>query len=61
MYKSTALIKKMATIGNAADPKIIADGKIMADVKYPRLGKNRWMVKSLQALKSLLLMKYPRP
>jgi len=35
MYKSTVLIEKMAAIGNAADPKIIADGKIMADVKIP--------------------------
>ncbi len=25
----------MAAIGNAADPKIIADGNIMADVKIP--------------------------
>jgi hypothetical protein len=33
MYKSTALMKKMAAIENAADPKIITDGKIMADVK----------------------------
>ncbi len=35
MDKSTALIEKMAAIGNAADPKTIADGKIMADVKIP--------------------------
>ncbi len=35
MYKSTALTEKMAAIGNAADPKTIADGKIMADVKIP--------------------------
>ena len=35
MYKSTALVEKMAAIGYAADPKTIADVKIMADVKIP--------------------------
>ena len=61
MYKSTALIEKMAAIGNAADPKIIADGKIMADVKIPVAREKQTDGKSLQALKSPLLMKYPRP
>jgi hypothetical protein len=73
MYKSTALIEKMAAIENTAEPKIIADGKIMADVKIntgpkiladgeiPWLEKNRRIVKSLQALKSPCLMKYLRP
>jgi hypothetical protein len=32
MYKSTALTEKMAAIENAAEPKIIADGKIIADL-----------------------------
>ncbi len=32
-YKNTAHTEKVAAIKNAADPKIIADGKIMADVK----------------------------
>jgi hypothetical protein len=32
-YKNTAHTEKMAAIENAADPKIIADGKIMTNVK----------------------------
>ena len=32
MYKSTALIEKMAAIGNAADPKIIAANPQMAKI-----------------------------
>jgi hypothetical protein len=31
MYKSIVQTEKMAAIENVADPKTIADGKIMAD------------------------------